>query len=123
MVVLGFINNESRRFQVYVANRVKFIRDHTSPDQWRYVESGSNPADEASRGMNAKDFMQKSQWIKGAHFLWQTEDHWPQQDSYENEVDHNSPDVKKVTANATVIEEHENMLKQIQKIRPQLPFV
>lgn len=111
-VVLGFINNESRRFQVYVANRVQFIRDHTSPDQWRYVESGSNPADEASRGMNAKEFMQRSQWIKGPDFLWQTEDHWPQQDSYEKEVDQNSPDVKGVTANATVIEEHENMLSR-----------
>ena len=49
-VVLGFINNET-------------------PDQWPYVESGSNTADEASRGMNAKEFMQKSQWIKGPDFL------------------------------------------------------
>ena len=117
-VVLGFINNESRRFQVYVANKVQFIRDHTSPDQWRYVESGSNPADEALRGMNAKEFMQKSKWIKGPDLLWQTEDHWPQQDSTrqdENEVDHNSPDVKKVTANATVIEKHENTLSRFER--------
>ena len=63
-VVLGFINNESQRFQAYVANREQFICDHTSPDQWPYVESGSNPADEASRGMNAKEVMQKSQWIR-----------------------------------------------------------
>lgn len=42
-VVLGFINNESRRFHVYVANRVQLIRDHTSPKQWRYVGSSSNP--------------------------------------------------------------------------------
>ncbi|XP_073237544.1 uncharacterized protein [Porites lutea] len=84
-------------------------------NQWRYVESGSNPADEASRGMNTKEFMQRSQWIKGPDFLWQTEDHWPQQDSYENEVDHNSPDVKRVTANATVIEEHENMLSRFKR--------
>ena len=52
--------------------------------------------------MNAKEVMQKSQWIKGPDFLWQAEDHWPQQDSYKNEVDHNSPDVRKVTANVTV---------------------
>ena len=32
-VVLGFINNESRRLQVYIiANRVQLIKDHTSPD-------------------------------------------------------------------------------------------
>ena len=59
-VVLGFIRNESRRFHVYVANRVQFISDQTSPEQWRHVESGSNPADEGSRGVNAKEFMWKS---------------------------------------------------------------
>ena len=48
-VVLGFISNESRRFQVYVANRVQFIQDHTSPAQWRYVESRSTPAEDGSR--------------------------------------------------------------------------
>ena len=53
-VVLGFINNESRRFPVYVANRVQLIRDYTSPDQWRYVKSGSNPADEGSRSLCKK---------------------------------------------------------------------
>ena len=30
-VVIGFINNESSRFHVYVGNRVKFIYDHTTP--------------------------------------------------------------------------------------------
>ena len=79
------------------------------------MESGSNTADEASRGMNAKEFMQKSQWIKGPDFLWQAEDHWPQQDSYENEVDHNSLDVRKVTANVTVIEDHKNMSSRFER--------
>ena len=50
-LVLGFINNESRRLQVYIANRMQFIRDHTSPDQQRHVQSGSHPADEASRSL------------------------------------------------------------------------
>ena len=92
---------------------MQLIRNDTSPDQRRYVESGSNPADEASRGMNAKEIMQKSQWINV--LSWQTEDHWPQQDSYENEVDHISPDVRKVTANETVIEQHEKMLSRFER--------
>lgn len=49
-VILGSVNNVSRGFHVYVANRLQLIRDHTSPAQWRYVESASNPADECSRG-------------------------------------------------------------------------
>ena len=32
-VVLGYINNEARRFHVFVANRVQQIRDHTAPNQ------------------------------------------------------------------------------------------
>ena len=92
-VVLGFISNESRRFHVY-ANRTQFIRDQTSPDQWRYVESESNPADEGSRGVNAKDFIRKSQWIRGPEFLWQTGDHWPRQGSYENEIQERTDSLK-----------------------------
>ena len=32
-VVLGYINNESRRFQVYVANRIQQIRDLSEPNR------------------------------------------------------------------------------------------
>ena len=34
-VVLGYIKNDSKRFHVFVANRVQQIRDQTSPSQWR----------------------------------------------------------------------------------------
>ena len=47
-VVLGCIHNESRRFYVYVANRIEFIRKTSTPDQWKYVESANNPADLAT---------------------------------------------------------------------------
>ncbi|XP_044169286.1 uncharacterized protein LOC122953433 [Acropora millepora] len=101
-VVHGFISNESRRFHVYVANRAQFIRDQTSAEQWRYVES-------------AKDFIRKSQWIRGPEFLWQTEDHWPRQGSYENEIQESCPEVKKVTAKTTVIEEYGSMLSRFER--------
>ena len=114
-VVLGFISNKSRRFHVYVANRTQLIRDQTSPDQWRYVESGSNPADKGSRGVNANDFIRKSQWIRGPEFLWQTEDHWPRQGSYENEIQESSSEVRKVTANTTVIEKYGSMLSRFER--------
>ena len=31
--VLGYNNNESRKFKVFVANRVQFIQDHTDVQQ------------------------------------------------------------------------------------------
>ena len=36
-IVLAYINNEAKRFHVFVANRVQYIRDHTKADQWQYI--------------------------------------------------------------------------------------
>ncbi|XP_048586639.1 uncharacterized protein LOC125568412 [Nematostella vectensis] len=71
-VVLGYISNDSRRFYTYVANRVQIIRSMTSPDQWYYLESALNPADQATRGLKASALM-TSTWIKGPDFLNQGE--------------------------------------------------
>ncbi|KAI3376733.1 hypothetical protein L3Q82_000003 [Scortum barcoo] len=56
-VVLGYVNNEARRFHVFVANRIQRIKESTNPSQWRYVVSEENPADHASRGLKAKELI------------------------------------------------------------------
>eukprot|EP00079_Xenopus_tropicalis_P036905 XP_017950676.1 PREDICTED: uncharacterized protein LOC101733728 [Xenopus tropicalis] len=71
-VVLGYINNEARRFHVFVANRVQRIREITDPDQWYYIESERNPADHASRGLKVSE-MKDSNWFTGPKFLWERE--------------------------------------------------
>ncbi|XP_063615371.1 uncharacterized protein LOC134788408, partial [Penaeus indicus] len=38
-VILGYISNEAKRFHVFVANRVQHIKDHSSMEQWKFVES------------------------------------------------------------------------------------
>lgn len=38
-VVLGYIYNETRRFYVYVSNRVLQIRKSSHPNQWKYVHT------------------------------------------------------------------------------------
>lgn len=63
--VLRYIGNEQKRFQVFVANRVQLIRDFTSPNQWRYVDTSSNPADDASKGLSGAALLQQQRWIKG----------------------------------------------------------
>ena len=50
--VLRYVANEQQRFHVFVANRVQLIRDHSSPRQWKCVDSTENPADDASRGLD-----------------------------------------------------------------------
>lgn len=56
-VVLGYVNNDARRFHVFVANRIQRSKESTSPSQWRYVASEENPANHASRGLKAKELI------------------------------------------------------------------
>ena len=102
-VVLGYINNETRRFHVFVSNRVHEIQDNTSPSQWRYIETKENPADEASRGVKAEE-LPDSCWIKGPEFLWDREGKWLKSDnqSHAFSISQDDPEVKKTVAMATV---------------------
>jgi len=68
-IVLGYISNDAKRFHVFVANRVQFIRDHTRVDQWQYVSTQENPADHASRGCSIAKLL-ASNWFIGPEFLW-----------------------------------------------------
>ena len=67
-VVLGYINNQNRRFHVYVNNRVQRIKLSSLPDQWRYVPTEHNPADHGSRSVAAEKLASTS-WLYGPAFL------------------------------------------------------
>ncbi|KAK3737868.1 hypothetical protein QZH41_019749, partial [Actinostola sp. cb2023] len=105
-VVLGYIHNESRRFHVFVANRVQEIQESTRAEQWRYVDTKQNPADEASRGMKARE-LPMSRWILGPSFLWEEKSKWPTTDSQGGAISEDDPDVKKSVAMATSTEGEE----------------
>lgn len=67
-VALGYIYNETKRFHVFVANRVQQIREFSKPEQWHHVSTELNPADHASRGMTVQELKQ-SNWQHGPRFL------------------------------------------------------
>lgn len=71
-VVIGYIKNESKRFFTYVANRVDKIRRLSEPEDWHYISTKLNPADEGTRSVQVKD-LQNSLWLNGppvTHELW-----------------------------------------------------
>ena len=76
-ITLQYINNETRRFKAYVANRVTEIRDASQPCQGRHRPGSLNPADEASRGISAQRFLTSERWFKGPAFLMKSEEDWP----------------------------------------------
>lgn len=75
--VLKYIQNQSHRFQTFVANRVAVIQALSSVSQWRFVDSKLNPADDASRGLNIEAFLNSKRWINGPDFLSHNETQWP----------------------------------------------
>ena len=88
MIVLQYLRNEGKRFQTFVANRIAEIRDHSSPLQWRHVDSMSNPADDVSRGVSAGELVDNDHWIQGPAFLYQEESAWPTQPGFnEQKID------------------------------------
>src|SRR5664279_1783026 len=75
--VLHYINSLDKRFETFVANRVAVIHDGSTPSQWRYVDTKSNPADDASRGLRAEELINNRRWLDGPNFLWNSETEWP----------------------------------------------
>ncbi|XP_032363653.1 uncharacterized protein LOC116677092 [Etheostoma spectabile] len=92
-VVLGYINNDARRFHTFVANRVQKIRHSTSPQQWFYVPTDENPADGASRGRTVNELL-TSNWFTGPMFLWEKEICTPK--DVASDLSLGDPEIKKV---------------------------
>ena len=99
--VLRYISNEDKRYQIFVANRVAAILNQSSSKQWRYVDTQSNPADEASRGMTVDELLNNNRWKYGPEFLSQSEETWPKLPIDANQISDKDPELKKAVASAT----------------------
>ena len=51
--VLNCIKNQTKRFPVFVANKLAIIKQGGDPNNWHYLPSKLNPADSPSRGVSA----------------------------------------------------------------------
>lgn len=100
--VLKYLNNTSKPYQRFVANRVAYVLDHTEVSQWRYVDGKQNPADLGSRGSSPSKFLQSSEWKEGPIFLKEDEAHWPAH--YRDlEVEEGDTEVKRVKSILTTL--------------------
>ena len=69
------IKYSTKRFPVFVRNRLSQIEEASDPNQWRFIDGVRNPADDASRGRAAHEL--DSRWLQGPPFLQQSESEWP----------------------------------------------
>ncbi|XP_071827282.1 uncharacterized protein [Apostichopus japonicus] len=93
--VLKYISNDTRRFKAFVANRVSVILDLTNINQWHYVNTHDNPADEASRGQRIDDFLSNKRWTNGPDFLYRSSEEWYTPQDHIASID-DDPELKRV---------------------------
>ena len=114
--VLRYLNNESRAFHTFVANRVQKIKNVSSPAQWQHVPSKDNPADLLTRGLPVDEFLKCSFWKNGPNFLWQPPESWPKPLCSPGTPDFaEDPEVKKknVRTYATSVKLESNFLEEL----------
>ena len=69
MNVLYWLRSEHRMWAVFVACRIKEINALSSSTSWKYVPTGLNPADIATRGMKPSELKESRLWWHGPEFL------------------------------------------------------
>ena len=69
-------SNQSRKFKVFVANRVEIIRENSCDSQWFHVNTKENPADYCSRGIDVINTKATGTWFNGPSVLWESEWTW-----------------------------------------------
>ena len=97
--VIRYVENENRRFQTFVANRIAIIRDRSKPAQWRFVDGTLNPADLASRGLTTVKFLKSNVWMNDPDFLLKPRSSWPERPEslQSTEVPLDDPELKRNT--------------------------
>ena len=75
--VLRWINSASLKFKAYVGARIAEVLELTAPDEWHYVPTDLNPADDASRGIAPSELTINHRWFNGPDFLSLVPDQWP----------------------------------------------
>ena len=69
MVSLWWIKQISKKWKVWVQNRVLNVRKLVGPERWFYVPTSVNPADVATRLMPPRKFAESELCWKGPKFL------------------------------------------------------
>lgn len=75
--VLCWIRSDHRRYSQFVAFRVSEILDTTNTEEWRWIPTKENVADEATKWQRKPGLEIGCRWFCGPDFLWQSSEHWP----------------------------------------------
>lgn len=76
-VSLHWIRGDSNRWKPFVKHRVEEIHKKSKKELWRFCPGNQNPADLASREVEAGSLVSCELWWSGPEWLKNEEIHWP----------------------------------------------
>ncbi|XP_052854760.1 uncharacterized protein LOC128263705 [Drosophila gunungcola] len=76
-IVLAWIRQAPREFNVFVSNRIENIQEMTKGMAWHHVPTDLNPTDVVSRGCTPKELLEYSLWANRPPFLLKGASNWP----------------------------------------------
>ncbi|XP_062539161.1 uncharacterized protein LOC134207463 [Armigeres subalbatus] len=79
--VLSWIRSDHRRYRQFVAYRVSEILDTSKVDEWHYVPSHLNVADDATKWKERLQISNNHRWFCGPDFLYDPPNLWPKQNA------------------------------------------
>ncbi|XP_022085512.1 uncharacterized protein LOC110976500 [Acanthaster planci] len=74
---LCWLKSDSCRYKVFVGTRVAEIQSLSNPENWCYVDTANNPADDITRGKTVYELSNEQRWRNGQSFLSLPPHRWP----------------------------------------------
>lgn len=93
-IALSWLSMRFDKLKTFVANRVGTILELTSGSEWRHVPTQFNPADLASRGIDASKINDNKLWWNGPTFLCKPETLWPSANLNKTHPKNDLPEIK-----------------------------
>ena len=113
-VVLDYIKNEVKQFKIYVANRIHIIKENSNVNQWKYISTKINPADDGSSGLDATTIAIVISRFSCPECLWQPEAEWDTSADFEIH-DSDDSDVRHYLEVDTTIVQENNLLSNFEE--------
>ncbi|XP_065094987.1 uncharacterized protein LOC135716096 [Ochlerotatus camptorhynchus] len=77
--VVSWVKSDQRRYKPFVAYRIGEILSITNPEDWRWVGTKDNPADDLTKWGKGTEIKSGSRWFHGPDFLYHGVEEWPKQ--------------------------------------------
>ncbi|XP_055605085.1 uncharacterized protein LOC129753308 [Uranotaenia lowii] len=77
--VMAWLRADPRKYRQFVGFRIAEILTNTSVEDWQWVPSRDNIADQGTKWGNGPNFDPDGLWYKGPEFLYRPTEEWPKQ--------------------------------------------